>query len=155
MSSTYQVRCFQSVIKQGVPSPYIFSQSYYNRQKILSVFMNMVHIFGVITEAFASNDSKRSKMCFPYYAFWRCYLFYCFKFLFQFQPIFICCPFLNTFPEKKSVWLANFYHPYSFMIFLHYHPWNIPNTDMVILYTYLTLDNKIEDTETHHIHNQA
>ena len=35
------------------------------------------------------------------------------------------------------------------------NPQRTPNMDVVRLNTYLTLDNKIEDTETHHIHDQA
>ena len=34
----------------------ISSQSYYNRHQILSIFMNMIHVFGVITVDFSSND---------------------------------------------------------------------------------------------------
>ena len=41
--------------------PLYFTQSYYNRYQILTVFMNMVQIFGVITEEFTTNDSHRGK----------------------------------------------------------------------------------------------
>ena len=47
MSSTYQVRCFYSVIKHGVSSSYIINQIYYKRQQILSVFINIIHILGI------------------------------------------------------------------------------------------------------------
>ena len=57
MGSTPQVRCFHSIIKQSVPSTYILLQSYYNRNQIITVLMNMVETFGVITEEFTINDS--------------------------------------------------------------------------------------------------
>ena len=44
---------------------------------------------------------------------------------------------------------------FSSMGFLQDNPQKIPNMDVVIVDTYLILDQKIEDTETHHIHNQA
>ena len=50
MGYTTQVRCFPSIIKHSVSSAYMFTQSYYNRNKILTVLMYMVQIFGVITE---------------------------------------------------------------------------------------------------------
>ena len=50
---------FHSIIRYSVPFPYIFPLSYYNRNQILNFFMNMVQIFGVITEDFTINDSKR------------------------------------------------------------------------------------------------
>ena len=46
----FQSQMFYSVIKHSSPSTYIIHQSYYNIQQVLSFFMNMVHIFGVITE---------------------------------------------------------------------------------------------------------
>ena len=35
------------------------------------------------------------------------------------------------------------------------NPQNNPYMDVVILDTYLNIDNKIEDNETHHTQNQA
>ena len=35
------------------------------------------------------------------------------------------------------------------------NPQNTPYIDVITLDTYLTIDNKIEDNETHHIQNQA
>ena len=35
------------------------------------------------------------------------------------------------------------------------NPQNTPNMDVVRIDTYLTLGHKIEDTETHHIRDQA
>ena len=62
--------CFPSQMfslrhKTQCPLPLYFPQSYYNRNQILTVFMNMVQIFLVITEDFTSNDSHRSKNVSP------------------------------------------------------------------------------------------
>ena len=65
MGSTPQVRCFHSIIRHSVRSTYIFPQSYYDRNQILTVLMHMVQIFVVITEESTTNDSHRGENSFP------------------------------------------------------------------------------------------
>ena len=79
--------------------------------------MNMVHFFGVITEYFTSNDSHRSKTCFPNYAFWGYYLFHSCKFLFQFQPIFLFYFFSILSQKNISDWPAKYNTHFYFMNF--------------------------------------
>ena len=124
-------------------------------QQILSVFMDMVHIFGVITEDFTSNDIHRSKTCFPNSAFWRYFSFAVVSFCFNVNQYLFVTPFLIHSQTNVSAWPAKSNNHFSFMISLQDNPQKTPNMDVVILNTYLNLHNKIEDKETHHNHNQA
>ena len=62
-------KCFRACvllfIKTLFPHHIISYQSYYNRHQVLSIFINMIRILGVITAEFSSNDSYRHKKVFP------------------------------------------------------------------------------------------
>lgn len=45
--------------------PPIFSKSFYNRHQVIRVLTNIIHISGVITVDFPSNDSYRHKNVSP------------------------------------------------------------------------------------------
>ena len=62
MGSTPHVRCFHFIIKHIVSSTYIFPQSYYTRNQILTVLMYIVQVFVVITEDSTTNESHRDKI---------------------------------------------------------------------------------------------
>ena len=40
---------------------------------------------------------------------------------------------------------------FSFIVFIHYHPQNSPNIDVVTIDTFIDVDHNIEDAEKHHI----
>ena len=67
----FHIHLFYFVIKNCFPSIYICYNIYYNRHQVLTAFMNMIHIFGVITVYFPSNDSYIRKKHFPNSAFFR------------------------------------------------------------------------------------
>ena len=53
-------------LSKTVSPPLIYSpRIYHNRKQTITVFMNMVQIFGVINENFTSNDIHRSKNISP------------------------------------------------------------------------------------------
>ena len=73
---------------------------------------------------------------------------------FQCQTIFICYYFSILSQTNVLACPAKSNNHFLLWICLQDNPQNIPNTYIVILDTSLTLNNKNEDTETQHIHNQ-
>ena len=82
----YQKRCLLLL--------YIPPRSYHNRKQTITVFMNMVQIFGVVTEYFTSNDIHRSKYVSPILHFGGMISFVTVCFFLKLTIFF------NTFPDK-------------------------------------------------------
>ena len=116
--------------------------------------MYTIHIFGIINVDFYYNVRYWRKTRFPNSAVKRYFFFSCCQEFFQSFPICIFCHYFNTLPEKISASSAksNMYFLLSF--FLHYHPQNSPIMRMVKIDTFLIVDHRIVDTETHQIHYQ-
>ena len=155
MSYFYQVFLFYSVIKHCVPPTSTCSQSCYNRNKLLTVIINTIHIFGVITVDFPSNASYWRKKRFPNYALWRYfYLAAVVQSLKISQYVFYVILSMKSqtkFSSSPSKSNTNF----PFIIFIYYHPQKFPNMNVAKIDTFLNVDNKIMDIETHNIHEQA
>ena len=100
-----------SRLKNGVPSSYISSQSYYNKQQIRSVFMNVIHIFGVITKYLTSTDTQISQAYFPDYALLWYFSFFVVSFVSMSTNISLL-PFFNIFPEKHLCLTCQVYHSF-------------------------------------------
>ena len=124
-------------------------------QQILSLFMDMVHIFGVITEEFTSIESHRSKTCFLNSTFWRYFSFPVVSFCFNVnQYLFVTLFPIHTY-KNISAWPAKYNTYFSLIFVFQDNPQKTPNMDVIIIDTYLNIHHKLEDTETHHTHNQA
>ena len=136
------------------PSLIYFPQSYYNRYQVPTVFMNMTHTFGVINVDFTPIKGIDVKS-FPNSELWQYFFFsYC-KLVFQSFPIFLWSHLINISPDSFLASPAKSNTILILLIFLHCHPQNFPNTDVVTIDKFLNVDNKIADTETHHIHDQS
>ena len=64
--------------------------------------------------------------------------------------------YFQYFPRKNvSAWYAKSIIHFLLQTCIQVNPQKTPYMDVVTLDTYLTFYHKIDDTETHHIHNQA
>ena len=97
-------KCFRACvllfIKTLFPHHIISYQSYYNRHQVLSIFINMIRILGVITAEFSSNDSYRHKK-FSQICIVTVFSLAPIRQSFNFLQMFICWHYFNTVPETK------------------------------------------------------
>ena len=136
MRCTSQVRFFNSVIKHFVPS----------------LWTRFIFL-GLLLKSLPLMKSIEVKHV-PQFCILMVILFRWCNFLSQCQPVFICYHFQHI---SRILFLLDLsFLPNIFKwVFLHDNHQKILNMDVVILDTYLTLNNKIGDTDTHHIHNKS
>ena len=154
MNSTFHVTCFNSIIKHGVPSPYIFLRVIITNTKLLLSLWRWFIFLDLLLNSLPPMIAVEVKHAFPILHFDGiisfAVLIVCFNvkqhFFVTILQYFTTQMFWLELPSLTSIFL---------WICLQGKPQRTPNIDVVRLNTYLTLDHKVEDTETHHIHNQA
>ena len=143
MSSTSQVRCFHSVIKNGVPYPYTPPRVIIKYNKSLLSLLTRFIFLGLLLKSLPPMTAKEVKHVSPILYFDGIIYFAVVSFCFNIDQYLFATTF-SILPQKNvSAWPAKSKTHFSFTIFLQGNPQNTPTMDVVRLDTFLTLDNKI------------